>query len=78
MMKHFKGSSAQIFRMKNKAVKEGYYKFWAIFCAQTGFSYKVMPTATVGRANKVGPEYTILLETQLCLGEDSLLYARKG
>ena len=52
-MKRFKGRSAQTFRMKNEPVKEG-CKFWAICDASTGFCYKVMPAARVGRADEEG------------------------
>ena len=49
--KKFKGRSKQTFRMKNKPVKEG-YKFWEVWCAATGFCYKVIPAARVGNKNE--------------------------
>ena len=53
MMKIFKGRSIQTFRMKNKPVKEG-YKFWAICDSATGYCYKFMPAARIGRADEEG------------------------
>ena len=46
-MKKFKGHSGQTFRMKNKPISKG-YKFWAMCCANSGYSYHFIPPAQTG------------------------------